>query len=152
MTVLLEIIYSFIGSLCFGVIFNIKGKKLFFAALGGGISQTAYVCLGLVFESDITTYFFATIIIAVYSEIFARLQKSPATIFLVPAIIPLVPGSLVYYSMEKVILGDTPEFVNLLLETLAIAGALAMGILIVSSINKLLRVAKNKRIFFKRKV
>lgn len=147
MKIVLECIYSFIGSFLFGIIFNIRGKKLFFAGLGGLLSQTAYVLLAFYFSSEISQYFFATIITAIYSEVFARIEKAPATVFLVPSIIPLVPGGMMYYSMEKCISGNTSLFINMLFETLGVAGALAMGILLVSSGNKILKVAairKNK--------
>lgn len=145
MELFLECLYSFVGSLCFSIIFNIKGRKAFFAGLGGALSQGSYILLGLAFSGEITTYLFATIITAIYAEILARIEKSPATIFLVPSIIPLVPGGMMYYSMEFCIRGETTLFINMLLETLGVAGALAMGILVVSSANKLIKVAINKR-------
>ncbi len=145
MKIFLECFYSFVGSICFAVIFNIKGKKVIFAGLGGALSQFAYVFLGFVFTSEITQYLFATIITAIYAEIMARLNKSPAIVFLVPSIIPLVPGGMMYYSMELCIAGKTDDFIKLLLETIGVAGSLAMGILIVSSVNKVLRVASNRR-------
>ena len=145
MKLFFDCIYSFLASYLFGIIFNIKGRKVFYAGLGGGISQTAYVLLSFVFVSEIAQYFYATIITAVYSEIIARIEKSPATIFLVPSIIPLVPGAMMYYSMEKCINGDISAFTNQLLKTLGVAGALAMGLLIVSSGNRILKIALNKR-------
>lgn len=144
MKIFLECLYSLVGSLCFGIIFNIKGKKLIFAAFGGALSQLSFMLLGYFFSSEITQYFFATIITALYAEIMARIKKSPATVFLVPSIIPLVPGGMMYYSMELCITGKINEFFNLLLKTIAVAGALAMGILVVSSFNKLLKVANYK--------
>jgi len=145
MNYFLECLYSFIGSFCFGIIFNIKGSKLWLAGLGGAISQLAYMVLGNIVASEITTYFFATIIAAYYSEILARIKKAPATVFLVPSIIPLVPGGMTYYTMELCISGETNDFIRLLLRTIGVAGALAMGILVVSSINKLMKSANNHR-------
>lgn len=146
MQLLLECIYSFIGSFCFGIIFNIKGKKLFYSALGGFLSQGAYIFFSFIFDSDITCYLLATIIIAIYSEILARILKTPATVFLVPSIIPLVPGGMMYYAMEMCINGENANFINQLLKTIGVAGALAMGILLVSSGNKILRTVINKKI------
>lgn len=50
-----------------------------------------------------------------------------------------------YYTMEYCILGKNSEFINMLLKTLGVAGALAMGILVVSSGNKVIKVAINRR-------
>lgn len=152
MKILLECFYSFVGSFCFAIIFNIKGNKAFFAGLGGALSQLAYILFGYIVSAEITQYLFATLITAVYAEIMARIKKSPATVFLVPSIIPLVPGGMMYYTMELCIAGKINEFTRLLLETLGVAGALAMGILIVSSINKAIKVAsaKRKKLFHRR--
>ncbi len=140
MKIIYEVFYSFVGSFGFGFIFNIRGSKILYAALGGALSQLAYSIFGFLPMSEITQYLFATIITASYAEIMARIKKSPAIVFLVPSIIPLVPGGMMYYSMEYCILGKTQQFTDMLLRTLGVAGALAMGILVVSSINKIIRV------------
>ena len=141
----LECVYSFIGSYCFSIIFNIRGRKTFFAGLGGAINQSSFILLGFLIYGNITNYFFATVITALYAEIIARIEKAPATVFLVPSIIPLVPGGMMYYTMEHCIRGETSKFLNMLLDTFGVAGALAMGILVVSSGSKIVKVAKNKR-------
>ena len=70
----------------------------------------------------------------------ARCFKAPATIFLLAALMPMVPGGGIFYTMEHCINGDTAAFLETGLHTLAIAGSLAMGILVVSA---LARLAKN---------
>lgn len=45
----LECVYSFLGSLIFGIIFNIIGKKVFFAGIGGAISQATYLLIRTIF-------------------------------------------------------------------------------------------------------
>ena len=144
MQLLFEGIISFIGSFCFGVIFNIKGKKLFFAGLGGLISQLAYSFSILFLNDEISRYFFATIITALFAEFLAKILKSPATVFLVPSIIPLVPGGMMYATMELCIQGKISEFQTSLLNTLGVAGSLALGILVVSSANRLYKVAHSR--------
>ena len=52
--VFIQTIASFIASCGFGIIFNIKGKKLFFAAIGGGLSWFVYA-LGL--HLNLSIYF-----------------------------------------------------------------------------------------------
>ncbi len=144
MRIFIDTAIAFTGSLCFGIIFNIRGKKLFFAALGGGFCQLAFSLSAFFLKNEISQYFFATIITAVYAELLARLLKTPATVFLVPSIIPLVPGSMMYATMEYCIMGDLNAFQYMLLETIGVAGSLAMGILVVSSINRLVKVANSK--------
>ena len=76
----------------------------------------------------------ATIAAAALSEIFARLYKTPATVFLIIGIIPLVPGGGIYYAMSYCLAGDTGQFLNALLDTLGMAAALAVGVILASSL------------------
>ncbi len=110
-----------------------RGKTLAFASLGGAIGWLVYLLFGFVRE-DLFQYFVATIATAVYSEILARVMKKPATEFQIVALLPLVPGGGIFYTMEYCVIGNNEKFMETGLHTLGIAGALATGILLVSSI------------------
>lgn len=141
----LPCLYAFFASLGFGIFDNIRGSKLFFAGLCGGLGWLVYLAAGALSLSDIECYFWATAAISLYAEIAARIQKAPATLYLVPALIPLVPGGGVYYSVEAAMLGRTEEAAALGLHTLGIAGALAMGIITVTSLMRLYTVLAARR-------
>ena len=131
-----ESLITIIASFGFGIIFNIRGKNLIFAAIGGGIGWFTYLLsleLGL---SKILAMFISSIIISIYSEIFARILKTPVTTLVISSLIPLVPGSGMYNTMYQTILGNLYEAIATGLETLAIAGTLAIGIILVSTITK----------------
>lgn len=136
MAILLSCLYSFIATIGFCIIFNIRGKMVFFASLGGALGWLAYE-LSAFFGNDLSQYFVATVVIALYAEIMARLHKVPVTIYLIAALIPLVPGSGIYYTMEHFINGNIDEFLGTFVHTIAIAGCLAFGILLVSSLVRL---------------
>ena len=95
-----QILSSFIGALGFSILFNMRGKKLFFAGLGGLVSWTVYLVMASLTTSTFLPNFVASMAATVYAEALARLAKSPATIFLIGAIIPLVPGGQLYYTMN----------------------------------------------------
>lgn len=133
----LQCLYVFIACLGFGVIFNLRGKNLFLAALGATLGWFVYLlCTGAGMD-DTLCYFVATVAIALYSEGMARLHKSPVTIYLVVSFLPLVPGSKIYYTMEYGMAGDTARFLQTGLETCKIAGAIVAGIALVSSVARL---------------
>lgn len=75
---------------------------------------------------------------AIYAEIMARLLKAPATGFLVVGILPFVPGGGIYYTMEYCLSGDTQLFLSTGIHTFGVAGAVAVGLLLVSSLVRLL--------------
>ncbi len=147
MNVLINSIYAFLGALGFGIIFNIRGKNLFYAALGGFFSQVVYSFSAPLFPFDIGQYFLAAAFVSLYAECMAMLRKVPVTIFLVTSMIPLVPGGLLFYMMRHFITGETAPGVEAGLYAFQIAGAVAMGILlmsfIVKGVKKLLGVGFN---------
>ena len=136
---------STIASFCFGVIFNIKGKKLIFASLGGGLGWFVYsLCLYFNF-SDIGSLFIASIIFSIYSEVLARVLKTPVTIIVICCLIPLVPGAGMYNTMYEVITGNINDSLTLAINTIASAGTLALGIIFVSTITRLFKTYNTKK-------
>lgn len=131
-----ETLAAIMGSFGFGIIFNIKGINLLFASLGGGLSWLSYLFLLECGVSDIIAMFFSAIIFSIYSEIFARILKTPVTTLVICCLIPLVPGAGMYNTMYEIITGNTTEALSLALTTLASAGNLALGIILVSTITR----------------
>lgn len=132
----LPCLYSFIGCIGYSIIYNIHGKRLIPVGLGGVLSWGVYLLCGA-FLPGPASYFLAAVALSLYSEIMARVVKAPVTVFLLIALFPLVPGGGIYYTMEYGLLGETQQFLKSLLSTLGTAGALAVGILLVSSAMRL---------------
>ncbi len=128
-----QIYLAFLGSLGFSILFHITSTRLFFASFGGAISWGVYLALNPLFSSEALRYFLATAVIALYAEIMAKIQKTPTTTYLVPSIIPLIPGSALYSTMNYALRGEWEAFSAEGLFTLQIALSLAGGILVVSS-------------------
>ncbi|WP_195984272.1 threonine/serine exporter family protein [Clostridium sp. D33t1_170424_F3] len=132
----LPCLYAFIACAAFCLVFNMRGKLIFFTSLGGAIGWFVYLLLSPL-QNDIVQFFLATVVITLYSEIMARIHRVPVTGYLLIALLPMVPGGGIYYSMEYCIAGNTEMFLETGLHTLGIAGALALGILLVSSLVRL---------------
>ena len=128
MTELIQIITATVGSLGFGILFNIRGKRLIAVAIGGGVAWSLYLCFFDLTGSLGISYFLISLILEIYGEIMARCFKCPAILFISPSLIPLVPGASLYYTMAH-ILSDSGEFAHRAFTTLAIAAALAGGII-----------------------
>ena len=137
-------IATFVACVGFAIIFNIHGPGIFICALGGMISWAVY-CLSIYLGSDIfTAYFFAAVVAAIYSETMARIRKYPAISYLVIAIFPLIPGAGIYYTTNYLVRGDGEMFAQKGLETIGVAGVIAVGILMVSTIVRLSNVWKKR--------
>lgn len=140
---LLQIITGFLGTLGFSVLFNIKGKRLLMAAFGGFLSWALFVLLGNIITSEPIRYFIVSVSISIYAEVMARILRTPTTTILMTALIPLVPGASLYYTMAYALGSDVGRFAEKAINTLKLAGALALGIvvttMVVTSMNKMKR-------------
>lgn len=136
---------SFLASLGFGILFNIKGKKLALAGIGGMVGGGIYH-LGLQLQfTEMMAMFWAAIALSLYAEILARICRTPVTTFLICALIPLVPGGGMYRTMLHAIQGDAIQALTTGLDTIAIAGILVLGILMVSTLMKTICRTKKKK-------
>ena len=136
---------TFIACAGFAIIFNIHGLGIGICAFGGMITWIIY-CVANYFGCDIyASYFFAALVAAMYSEIMARVRKYPAISYLVVAIFPLIPGAGIYYATSYLIQGDRTAFVQKALQTIGIAGVIAVGILMVSTLVRLWTVWRMKK-------
>lgn len=94
-----QIIPAAAGSVAFAMLFNCRTRYILFAIAGGAVSWGLYLLaethLGLdVFGSSL----FSALIGSLLAEICARLFKAPATLFLIPFVVPLIPGSSLFYA------------------------------------------------------
>ncbi|MHC1683347.1 MAG: threonine/serine exporter family protein [Clostridiaceae bacterium] len=131
---ILNSFYAFMASMAFALLFNVKGIKVFYASLGGGIGWLLYLTLISQGLSTIPSLFFASMAVSAYSEIMARTIKSPVTTFIVASLIPLVPGEGMYNTMFQYVKGDVSGSLNAGYITLSSAGSIAVAVVLVSSI------------------
>ncbi len=132
-----------ISSAAFSVEFNIRGKKLAFATLGGLLAQAVYLLSTGIYINDIPQYFLAAVAISIYSEILARANKVPATVYLAISIIPLVPGGEIYRTMVAFINGQADVFLQKIMYTFGIAGAIALGVFAITSLFRIMTFTKS---------
>lgn len=122
-----------VGCLGFCLLYNIHGPGGLLCILGGVICWAVYlICLKLG-AGAVASYFWASVITAIYAETMARIRKYPAISYLVVSLFPLVPGSDVYYTMNYAVRGNTEMFARHGMFTAAVAGVIAVAILLVST-------------------
>ena len=138
-------LYAAVGVVAFGIIFNVKGRNLYYAAIGGAIGWLSYLATAHLMTTDILGYFCAACAISIYSEIFARLKKCPVTVCLVPGLIPLVPGSGIYRTMQYCVSGQTDLFWQTGLYTLEVAAVIGFAMICVSSLVRMFFIGLGNR-------
>ena len=133
---LIQILASFFGTLGFGVLFNIRAKKLLWAAFGGMLSWGLFLGFNQLLKNEPLSYFLVAICSTLYAEILARIMKTPASTFCIITLIPLVPGGAMYYTTTYALSGNSEAFITKAIYTLELAVALSLGIVIVTAASK----------------
>ncbi len=134
--ILIPCLCVFAACVGYCVMYNLRRRALFFVPLGAALGWLAYLLFSFL-NNDIFQYFLATVLVSSYAELMARIHKAPVTVYLIVGIIPMVPGGGIYYAMEYCLRGDMDHFLSSGLHTFGIAGGIAVGILLVSSLVRL---------------
>jgi uncharacterized membrane protein YjjB (DUF3815 family) len=139
---IVEIIFIFISSITFSIIFNLPARTLIY---GGINSVLGWIVFRYSFNLGISpsmAIFFASTSIALFGEIMARIIKQPVTIFIIPGIIPLVPGGTAYETMLAFVKGDYNLGLSYGAETVFAAGSIAAGLAFLTISFRLLKNIK----------
>lgn len=135
---LAQAVAVFVGCLGFCILFNVHGRGSVLCIIGGVVTWMLYLLGGALGCDVYVANLFASLFAAAYAEVMARVRKCPAMPYLVIAILPLLPGAGVYYTMSLGLEGNRMDAVAKGLETVGIAGSLAVGILLVSTVFRLI--------------
>lgn len=145
-------ITAFIGALGIAMLSNIHGRKLAYAGLGGLLSWVLSQVLARFISTEAVLIFIVSIMATLYAEILARAEKSPATVFLVSSIFPILPGGKLYYTVIYAIDSDVERFAASGISAVTTSIAIAMGIMAVSSGFKIARYIREKTVVFLKKM
>ncbi len=128
-----QCVLCFAGCIGFSILFNIHDLGVIICALGATLVWVVFGIAETITSSAIIAYFWGAVVASGYSEIMARIRKFPAITYLVISIFPLIPGAGVYYTMNYAVQGNMEAFAFQGMYTAAIAGIMAIGILLVST-------------------
>ena len=132
-TFVLPFVWGAAASFCYALIFNADFKGLLWTPFVGALGWGLYMLLSTLTGSAATAYFTASFCVAALSELCAVLSRTPATVFLIPGLIPLVPGGGMFQTMRAFVQGDPDTAARIGFTTLSAAGAIVLGIAISSS-------------------
>ncbi len=128
----LQTAMAFVGSLGFAMIFHLRRGWLAVASLGGMLSWVVYlgVSVGAGVEGVFLPTLVASAFAALYAELCARAVKAPSLLFVIPAVVPLIPGAALYYTMSFAVVADWATCGTYGLRTLWFALGIAAGMCI----------------------
>ena len=137
-------VFAFLATVAFGVLFQGPKRILWRSGLIGALGWVVFIGLKESFSvHSFSANFLATVLIALVSEIFARIWKEPVTVFEIPAIIPLVPGFGMYRGMNYILQDYVGYGSEVLLGAAMDACAIALGVMMVSGVFRALKTGSD---------
>lgn len=130
---LLYFVLASVSTFGFALFMHVPRKHIIYASITGGFGLTFYVFLTDLHLSSVLSSFFAACVVGIFSETFARVLKAPSIVYIIPGMLPLAPGRGLYYTMENLIEKNYFEAISNGTTTIAIAGAISLGIILVTS-------------------
>ena len=140
----LQVVSAFVGVVAVAVIFQVPRKNLPLAGVTGAVGWFLELVMEDVTGNALLSYFCAAFLVAVLSQIFARVSKAPVTLYLVTGILPLVPGVGMYRTVYYLLQSNQEMTSYYFSYTLQIAGMIALAIFVVDSCFKRLYERKRK--------
>lgn len=136
---IVQLVTAFLGSLGFSLLFGMRRRHLLLASLGGMLAWGVYLLANHArwIEGDFIPYLLASAFAVLYAELMARLRKCPTTLFVIPAILPLVPGGSLYYAMSYAVRGQMGAAGQYGLRALKLGLAIAAGISIMVALREI---------------
>lgn len=138
-----EMIMAFIATFMLAVIFNVNRRELVFCGIAGAAAEGVYQAVSYFSDGIPLPAIISAAAVTVMARSLANLRKSPVTVYLVPGIIPLVPGAGMYNTVFSMISADYAEALEIGIDTMKCASAIAIGIVLI--------FALPNRLFFKRR-
>ena len=116
---LIQILSAGIAGCGFAVMFHIRPKFLPLVLAGASLGWFVFLLSEQTIGIRSMSMIMAAMAVTIYSEIFARIVKMPVSVIYTPTIIPMIPGSHLYYCMRGFVTDSHEDFVrygDLLLE------------------------------------
>lgn len=130
---------SFLAIACFAVLLECPKKYLLYAGIIGAVGGGVYLLSLEMQTGAVIASFLSALIIALMSHTFARILHAPVTIFLIPGILPTVPGAGMYRIIYYIMARENSKSAYYFIQTLEIAGMIALAIFLVGTLFKVLK-------------
>lgn len=134
----MDIIWRSLGGMLavisFAVILRVPRRFLLLAGVDGAIGGFTYLLIEKMTGSVLIATFVGAIVISVIAHIFARVFKTPVTMFLIPANMTIVPGAGMYRIVYYILNSDSYLSNFYFKQTFMAAGAIVGAIFIVNTI------------------
>lgn len=127
---------STVATMGIAIMFGIEKRVLFWALLSALICCLGYEVTLMLGGGLLVASMVGSALAAAYSDVMAHWLKTPATVLIIPGIVPLVPGGKLYYTMLGAVSSDMALFSQNGKEALLCAAGLTIGIVAVTAVSR----------------
>ena len=124
---LLGLLTSGVSTLGFCMVLKLSPRRFPTAVIGGMLTNLLYDLIAQSFGNLLLAASCAALFMALYSELGARIMRTPAISLLIPCLIPIVPGSYLYYTIYHLFNRRIDAFVQYGKGALQIGLGIAVG-------------------------
>ena len=149
--IFVQFLIALFATLGFAVIFRVPRRHIPACVLVGALGWVTYQLTFAAWESPVLGCFAGACAVGLLSAICARVFKEATTIFIIPGILCLVPGSNIFKTMEAVLNHNVDNAGEIGIQTLMMAGAIAMGLLVMGAILGIIKRLVSKTVTLKDK-
>lgn len=125
---LMQILWAGVGSLGFCLLFNVRRERFVHIMAGAMITWAIYLAAQAVGQSVFVCSLLSAVFATIFCEILALWLKAPVTAFLMPVLIPLVPGGGLYNTVYHLITRDSAMMRGYANDTIMTCFGLVLGI------------------------
>lgn len=133
---------AFASSFFFAILYESRGSLPIVSSICGLLGKIIFDFLD---GSNIVFQFFVpTVIMCIYAELFARICKVPVMVITTIGILPIVPGLKFFNTIDSLLNSKVADFYSYGVDTLLSMGAMAIGLVLVSSFARMLKMVQRK--------
>lgn len=130
----LQVVAAFVAASCYAVASHVPKFAILTAGVGGAAGWLTYLVIVRLNETPLLATFLAAFLVGTLGWGLARWQHSPVTIYILPGILPLLPGLTIYNGMLELSRNENVQGLLLLVQAMFLGGALAAGVALSNSL------------------
>lgn len=134
MNLISQVFGSFVACVAFAIIYRAPIEELFYCGVTGACGWFLYTLINYPSNNAVMATFIAAMMVTATSRFLSHIRRAPSTLYLIPGIIPLVPGAGLYYTMYSFLSNDIYNSYLQGVTTLKLAGVISLGIILVLSL------------------
>lgn len=123
-----QIVWAGVGSLGFCWLFNVRRERIVYVVVGAMITWLLYLAAEIAGWGVFTCSMAATVFATIFCEVLAHRLKAPVTAFLMPVLIPMVPGGSLYNTVYHLLTRDAAQMRHYATATVMTCMGIVLGI------------------------